>query len=104
MKKQLGAFVVLAASTAATAQTSVTLYGRVDGGIEYLNHISNGTGGTATAVLAAPPQGALSEDVFRTQSRQQLRQARGGPLDQDRVNGTLRHDRKVRTLTQGGYE
>src|ERR1700734_1359489 len=45
VKNKLGAFVLLAASTAASAQSSVTLYGRIDGGVEYLNHIDNGTGG-----------------------------------------------------------
>ncbi|HMC48499.1 MAG TPA: porin, partial [Caballeronia sp.] len=45
MKYQLSALVLLAASTAASAQSSVTIYGRMDGGIEYINHISNGTGG-----------------------------------------------------------
>jgi predicted porin len=48
VKIQLGACVLLAASTAASAQSSVTLYGRVDGGIEYLNHIANGTGGSSS--------------------------------------------------------
>ncbi len=48
MKKQLGAIALLAASTAASAQSSVTLYGRVDGGIEYLNHIANGSGGQSS--------------------------------------------------------
>jgi predicted porin len=38
----------MSASAVASAQTSVTLYGRVDGGIEYLNHIANGTGGSST--------------------------------------------------------
>src|SRR5471030_560282 len=33
---------------AASAQSSVTLYGRADGGVEYLNHIANGTGGNAS--------------------------------------------------------
>ena len=35
MKDQLGAFVLLTASTAALAQSRVTRYGRVDGGIEH---------------------------------------------------------------------
>jgi len=48
MKYQLGAFVLFAVSTAASAQSSVTLYGRVDGGVEYLNHIANGTGGSSS--------------------------------------------------------
>lgn len=48
MKYQLGAFVLFAVSTASWAQSSVTLYGRVDGGIEYLNHIADGKGGSAT--------------------------------------------------------
>ncbi|NLP64925.1 porin [Paraburkholderia sacchari] len=47
-KMQLGACVLLAASTAASAQSSVTLYGRVDGGIEYLNHIADGKGGSSS--------------------------------------------------------
>jgi predicted porin len=33
-------------ASGAVAQTSVTMYGRIDGGIEYLNHIANGTGGS----------------------------------------------------------
>ena len=32
-------------SPLAYGQTSVTLYGRLDGGVEYLNHINNGAGG-----------------------------------------------------------
>jgi predicted porin len=48
VKYQLGAFVLLAASTDASAQSSVTLYGRVDGDVEYLNHIANGTGGSSS--------------------------------------------------------
>src|SRR5476649_368047 len=48
VKYQLGAFALLAASMAASAQSSVTLYGRADGGVEYLNHIANGTGGNAS--------------------------------------------------------
>ncbi|MGE8161735.1 porin [Paraburkholderia sp. NPDC080076] len=48
MKYQLCGIVLLAASTAASAQSSVTLYGRVDGGIEYLNHIANGMGGSSS--------------------------------------------------------
>ncbi|MFM0135344.1 porin [Caballeronia grimmiae] len=38
---------LLFASTA-WAQSSVTMYGRVDGGIEYLNHVANGAGGNST--------------------------------------------------------
>ncbi|WP_284504562.1 MULTISPECIES: porin [unclassified Caballeronia] len=34
-------------ASGAMAQSSVTMYGRLDGGIEYLNHIANGTGGTS---------------------------------------------------------
>ncbi|KDB08172.1 hypothetical protein LIG30_2696 [Burkholderia sp. lig30] len=46
MKAKFGAIVVLLAiSTGASAQSSVTLYGRLDGGLEYLNHIANATGG-----------------------------------------------------------
>jgi predicted porin len=48
VKYQVGAFVLLAASMAASAQSSVTIYGRVDGGVEYLNHIANGAGGTSS--------------------------------------------------------
>src|SRR5471032_1931391 len=48
VKYQLGAFALLAASMAASAQSSVTLYGRADGGVEYLNHIANGTGGNSS--------------------------------------------------------
>src|SRR6202012_4962087 len=35
------------ASPLAYGQTSVTLYGRLDGGVEYLNHINNGQGGSS---------------------------------------------------------
>ncbi|MCC8393834.1 porin [Paraburkholderia sp. MMS20-SJTR3] len=48
MKKQLGSIALLVASSAASAQSSVVLYGRVDGGIEYLNHIANGNGGSSS--------------------------------------------------------
>ncbi len=48
VKNHLGVLVLLAASTAASAQSSVALYGRVDGGLEYLNHIANSTGGSST--------------------------------------------------------
>ena len=49
MKKELGAIgVLLAISSGAHAQSSVTLYGRADGGIEYLNHVANGTGGSSS--------------------------------------------------------
>jgi predicted porin len=39
---------LIAATPAAYAQTSVAIYGRVDGGIEYLNHIANASGGTSS--------------------------------------------------------
>ncbi len=39
---------LLLVTSGAWAQTSVTMYGRIDGGIEYLNHIANGTGGSAS--------------------------------------------------------
>jgi predicted porin len=45
VKYRLCGIVLLAASTAASAQSSVSLYGRVDGGIEYVNHIADGMGG-----------------------------------------------------------
>jgi len=49
MKKELGAIgVLLAISGGAHSQPSLTLYGRADGGIEYLNHIANGNGGSAS--------------------------------------------------------
>jgi len=48
VKTTLGPVVLLAASSAVSAQTSVTLYGRMDGGIEYINHIANGNGGSST--------------------------------------------------------
>ncbi|MFM0066975.1 porin [Paraburkholderia aspalathi] len=35
-------------SPLAYGQTSVSLYGRLDGGLEYLNHINNGSGGSST--------------------------------------------------------
>src|ERR1700722_13444799 len=38
----------LAASPLAHAQSSVILYGRIDAGVQYLNHISNGNGATAS--------------------------------------------------------
>jgi predicted porin len=37
---------LLLSSAAVHAQNSVTLYGRLDAGVEYLNHISDGAGGT----------------------------------------------------------
>jgi predicted porin len=36
------------ASPLAYGQTSVALYGRLDGGVEYLNHINNGSGGSSS--------------------------------------------------------
>ena len=36
------------ASPLAYGQTSVTLYGRLDAGIEYMNHIDNGAGGNSS--------------------------------------------------------
>jgi len=36
------------ASPLAYGQTSVTLYGRLDAGIEYMNHIDNGTGASSS--------------------------------------------------------
>jgi len=39
---------LLLVTSGAWAQTTVTMYGRIDGGIEYLNHIANGTGGSAS--------------------------------------------------------
>jgi predicted porin len=38
----------IATVPSARAQTSVTLYGRLDAGIEYLNHIDNGEGGSSS--------------------------------------------------------
>lgn len=42
--KHLGWLIAAAAPVAAFAQTSVTLYGRIDGGVEYLNHIATPNG------------------------------------------------------------
>ena len=42
------AWLIAAATGGRFAQTSVTLYGRVDGGIEYLNHIAKPNGGSGT--------------------------------------------------------
>ncbi|PXW14965.1 porin [Paraburkholderia caballeronis] len=42
------AALLAAGPAAASAQSSVTLYGRLDGGIEYLNHIANGNGGSSS--------------------------------------------------------
>ncbi len=42
------AAVLLALSPVVHAQTSVTLYGRLDAGVEYLNHIATSTGGSST--------------------------------------------------------
>ncbi|MFM0758329.1 porin [Paraburkholderia strydomiana] len=39
---------LLAAATVAHAQNSVTLYGRLDAGVEYLNHIANASGGNSS--------------------------------------------------------
>lgn len=36
------------ASPLAYSQTSVTLYGRLDAGLEYLNHVNNGAGGSSS--------------------------------------------------------
>ncbi|KUZ79553.1 porin [Burkholderia ubonensis] len=48
MKKALVAAALMAAGVAAHAQSSVTLYGRLDAGIEYINGIGNGNGGTTS--------------------------------------------------------
>jgi predicted porin len=49
MKIRLGTICLLvAASPAAYPQTSVSLYGRIDGGVEYLNHVA-GTGSGASS-------------------------------------------------------
>uniref|UniRef100_UPI002AB627D9 porin n=1 Tax=Burkholderia sp. BCC1998 TaxID=2817447 RepID=UPI002AB627D9 len=42
--KHFASLIVVAAPAAAFAQTSVTLYGRIDGGVEYLNHIGTPSG------------------------------------------------------------
>ncbi|MCM3378181.1 porin, partial [Bacillus licheniformis] len=45
MRLKYFAWLIAAATPAAAfAQTSVTLYGRIDGGIEYLNHIATPNG------------------------------------------------------------
>jgi predicted porin len=51
MKIRLGTISLLvAASPAAYAQTSVALYGRIDAGVEYLNHVAGtGTGASSTS-------------------------------------------------------
>jgi predicted porin len=46
------AAVLILASPAVFAQNSVTLYGRIDGGIQYLNHINVPDGGTASSWTA----------------------------------------------------
>jgi predicted porin len=46
LRTQLIASLLVASPLAAHAQSSVVMYGRLDGGIQYLNHISNGNGGT----------------------------------------------------------
>lgn len=38
----------MVASPLVHAQSSVVLYGRIDGGVQYLNHIANGNGGTSS--------------------------------------------------------
>ncbi len=48
MRTQLAAILALAAH-AAFAQNSVTLYGRIDGGLQYLNHIATPTGGSVSS-------------------------------------------------------
>ncbi|ONB55045.1 porin [Burkholderia pseudomallei] len=46
--RKMMAALVAAGPALACAQTSVTLYGRVDGGVEYLNHIAKPSGGSAS--------------------------------------------------------
>src|SRR5579864_29433 len=48
MKKALLAASLLTFGVAAHAQSSVTLYGRLDAGLEYLSGLSNGNGGTTS--------------------------------------------------------
>ncbi|KAJ3473102.1 hypothetical protein NLI96_g13130 [Meripilus lineatus] len=48
LKYQLGAYVLLLIGTSALAQSSVSMYGRLDAGVEYVNHIANGTGGSSS--------------------------------------------------------
>lgn len=49
MRLKYFAWLIAAATPAAAfAQTSVTLYGRIDGGVEYLNHIAKPNGGSGT--------------------------------------------------------
>ena len=48
MKKAILTATLMSIGIGAHAQSSVTLYGRLDAGIEYLSGISNGNGGTAS--------------------------------------------------------
>jgi predicted porin len=48
LRKQL-MVTLLVASPLAHAQSSVILYGRMDGGVQYVNHISTGNGSTASS-------------------------------------------------------
>ena len=52
LSTKLMATLLVASPLAAYAQNSVILYGRLDGGFQYLNHISNGNGGTSSSYTA----------------------------------------------------
>jgi predicted porin len=53
MKKALLAAALMSAGVIAHAQSSVTLYGRLDGGIEYMTGIPNATGGGSSSRFRA---------------------------------------------------
>ncbi|MFM0089293.1 porin [Paraburkholderia sediminicola] len=58
MKKSLIAIPVVLgiASTAAHAQSSVTLYGIIDAGVNYVSNLKSGNGGHAFSLVDGPPQ------------------------------------------------
>jgi predicted porin len=48
LRTQLTAALIVASPVVAHAQSSVVMYGRLDGGLQYLNHITTGNGSTST--------------------------------------------------------
>ena len=62
MKKALLAAALMSAGVVAHAQSSVTLYGRLDAGIEYMTGVPNGANGTARPPPARPLRRAESGD------------------------------------------
>ncbi|WP_206953468.1 porin [Trinickia acidisoli] len=52
MKKVMLAAALMSAGVIAHAQSSVTLYGRLDAGVEYMTGLQNGTGGSTSRIRA----------------------------------------------------